>query len=99
MIHIGGRIMIDIMDEIYQIVEDEVDRRCYGMQGLRELESSRGILWDEVIQRMGKDGERSLEAITALDMEIAAIHDKALFRVALELGAEIRGPRRRTWTA
>ena len=48
---------------------------------------------------MGKDGERSLEAITALDMEIAAIHDKALFRVALELGAEIRGPRRRPWTA
>ena len=60
-----------------------------GHEEPKNLDEGRGTLWDEVIRRLGEDGEEIREVIRNLDLELEDIHDKALFRAALRLGAQI----------
>ena len=82
--------MRKIMNEIYYMVEDQAGQELFRDEEAKSLEDQREALWDEVIRRLGEDGEEIREVIQNLDMELETIHDKALFRVALSLGAQIR---------
>lgn len=81
--------MTKIMNEIYYMLEDQAGQELLGDEEAKSLEERRGALWDEVIRRLGEDGEEIREVIRNLDLELEDIHDKALFRAALRLGAQI----------
>jgi len=51
-------------------------------------------LQDEVIRRLGAGGEELLEGIADLELQLETIHDKALFRAAVQLGTELARPGR-----
>lgn len=61
------------------------------MQGVRTkiLMRRKSALQDEIGLRIGDDGEELLDKLADLDADIETIHDKAMFREALRLGAEI----------
>ena len=81
--------MDKIMNEIYYMLEDQAGQELLGDEEAKSLEDQRGALWDEVIRRLGEDGEEIREVIRNLDLELEDIQDKALFRAALRLGAQI----------
>lgn len=81
--------MTKIMNEIYYMLEDQAGQELIKDEEAKSLENQRGALWDEVIRRLGEDGEDIREVIRNLDLELETIHDKALFRAALSLGAEM----------
>ena len=56
-------------------------------------------LQEEIISRLGEDGRDMMETLSGLNLELEDIHDEALFRAAMELGAQIAQPRRGGWTA
>lgn len=81
--------MSEIMNEIYYMVEEQAGQGLLKDEEAKSLEKRRSALWDEVIQRLGEDGQEIQEVIRNLDLELETIHDKALFRTALSLGAQI----------
>ena len=84
--------MTKIMNEIYYMVEDQAGQELMRDKEAKSLEEKRNALWDEVIHRLGEDGQEIQEVIKRLDLELETIHDKALFRAALSLGAELTRP-------
>lgn len=80
------------MNEIYYMVDDWVGQELIRDEEVKSLEDQRGALWDKVIHRFGEGGEEIREVIRNLDLELETIHDKALFRAAVRLGAELVGP-------
>lgn len=84
--------MSEMMNEIYYMVEDQVGQELIGDDEVKSLEDQRGALWDQVIHRFGEDGEEIREVIRNLDLKLETIHDKALFRAAVQLGAELARP-------
>lgn len=84
--------MTEIINELYYMVEDRTGQELLGDEEVKSLEEQRCALWDEVIHRLGEDGEGIREVIRNLDLELETIHDKALFRAAVRLGAELVRP-------
>ncbi len=85
--------MTEIINELYYMVEDRTGQELLGDEEVKSLEEQRCALWDEVIHRLGEDGEGIREVIRNLDLELETIHDKALFRAAVRLGAELVRPK------
>ena len=81
--------MDKIMNEIYYMLEDQAGQELMRDEEAKSLVDQRGAVWDEVIRRLGEDGQEMQEIIRRLDLELEDIHDKALFRAALSLGAQI----------
>lgn len=81
--------MTKIMNEIYYMLEDQTGQELIRDEKAKSLEDQREALWDEVIRRLGEDGEEIRDVIRNLDLELETIHEKALFRAALSLGAQI----------
>lgn len=84
--------MDKIMNEIYYMLEDQAGQELMGDEEAKSLEDQRGALWDEVIRRLGENGEEIREVIRNLDLELETIHDKALFRAAVQLGMDLARP-------
>lgn len=84
--------MSEIMNEIYYMVENQAGQELMRDEEAKSLEKQRSVLWDEVIHRLGEDGQEIQEAIRGLDLEWETIHDKALFRAAVSLGTELARP-------
>lgn len=80
------------MNEIYYMVENQAGQELMRDEEAKSLEKQRSVLWDEVIHRLGEDGQEIQEAIRELYLEWETIHDKALFRTAVSLGAELARP-------
>lgn len=81
--------MRDLIDELYYMVEDRLGQQELEDETQRALSAKRGALQDEIILRLGKDGRKLLETLIEVDMELETIHDQALFRTAMGLGARI----------
>lgn len=84
--------MSEMMNEIYYMVDDQVGQELIRDEEVKSLEEQRGALWEKVIHRFGAGGEEIREVIRNLDLELETIHDKALFRAAVRLGAELSRP-------
>lgn len=80
------------MNEIYYMVDDWVGQELIRDEEVKSLEDQRGALWDKVIYRFGEGGGEMRKVIRNLDLELETIHDKALFRAAVRLGAELVRP-------
>lgn len=84
--------MTEIINELYYMVEDRTGQELLGDEEIKRLEEQKCALQDEMIHRLGESGEELLEVIADLDLKLETIHDKALFREAVRLGAELVRP-------
>lgn len=84
--------MDEMIRELYYMVEEWTGQELMGDEEVKRLEEQRGALWDKVIHRFGEGGEEIREIIRNLDLELETIHDKALFRAGVRLGAELTRP-------
>lgn len=84
--------MTEIINELYYMVEDQTGQGLMRDEEAKRLEDQRSALWDEVIHRIGEDGDEIREVIRNLDLKLETIHDKALFRAAVQLGVELARP-------
>lgn len=88
--------MSEIMNKIYYMVSERVGQQCAQDKDTRLLLQRKCALVDEIIFRLGADGEELMDGLTDLSAELETIQDKALFRAALSLGVEVARPRRGT---
>lgn len=91
--------MTELITSLYYMVEDWIGQHDLRGEKINELETRQAILQDEIIQRLGEDGQEMMETLSSLNLELEDIHDEALFRAAMELGVQIARPRRGVWTA
>lgn len=91
--------MTELITRLYYMVEDWIGQHDLRGEKINELETRQAILQDEIIQRLGQDGQEMMETLSNLNLELEDIHDETLFRAAMELGVQIAQPRRRAWTA
>lgn len=87
--------MTEIIHSLFHMVDDWADRQSMDNPKMKELLSRQGALQDEIILRLGDDGQDMMEALANLNLQLEAIHDQALFRAAMRLGTEIAQPARR----
>lgn len=81
--------MNELMDDIYYMVTERIDQQSMQNREMKLLMARKCALADEIVFRLGENGENLLEALTELDSEMEAIRDKALFHEALHLGTQI----------
>ena len=91
--------MTEIIDKLYYMVEDWIGQHDLRGEKINELETRQEALQEEIISRLGEGGQDMMETLSSLSLEVETIHDEALFRAAMQLGAQIAQPRRGTWAA
>lgn len=84
--------MNEIMRELYYMVDSWAGQHYENDERTKGLEERKSALEQEIARRIGEDGQKMLEALAGLNLELSDIHDEALFRAALRFGAEIREP-------
>ena len=90
--------MTKVLDEFYYIVDDWAGQQYEQSEEAKTLMARRSCLKEEIMRRLGADGESLLDALNDLNLSLEDIHDKALFQAALSLGTEIAQPRHGLWT-
>lgn len=91
--------MENIIRSLYYMVEDWVGQHDLQGEEIKALEARQEALQEKIILRLGEDGQDMMEALADLNLRAETIHDEALFRAAMGLGAQIAQPRRKSWTA
>ena len=91
--------MTEMIHRLYYMMEDWVGRHDLQGERPRELESQIETLQNEIVLRLGEGGQDMMETLAGLNLKLETIHDEALFRASMELGAKIARPRRGAWTA
>lgn len=91
--------MEDIIRSLYYMVDDWMGQHKSEDEELKKLMARQAALKEEIISRLGENGQDMMETLSNLNLELEDIHDEALFRAAMELGVQIARPRRRAWTA
>lgn len=91
--------MTELINKLYYMVEDWVGQHDLQGEEIKALEARQEALQEKIILRLGEDGQDMMEALADLNLRVEAIHDEALFRAAMGLGAQIAQPRRKSWTA
>ena len=81
--------MSEIMNDLYYMITERIGQQSMQNKELTLLMARKCALVDEIIFRLGRDGEDLLDALTELESKIETIHDKALFHEALCLGTQI----------
>ena len=82
--------MTELMNEFYYMISERVDQQNMRDKEVKLLMARKCALADEIIFRLGEDGDNLLDELTDLDSRIEAIRDKTLFQAALRFGTEIR---------
>lgn len=91
--------MEKLIRSLYYMVEDWVGQHDLQGEEIKALEARQEALQEKIILRLGEDGQDMMEALADLNLRAETIHDEALFRAAMGLGAQIAQPRRKSWTA
>ena len=86
--------MNKLIDKLYYMMEDYVGQHDLADEETKKLEAQQEALQEKIILRLGEDGQDIMEALADLNLKLETIHDQALFRAAMQLGAEIAQPRR-----
>ncbi len=84
--------MTELISKLYYMVEDWVGQHNLQDEEIKNLEAQQEALQEKIILRLGDDGRDMMEALSKLNLELEDIHDQALFRAAMRLGAEIVQP-------
>ena len=81
--------MTGILHNLYHMVDEWADRQSLNDPELKELSARQSALQDEIILRLGEDGQEMMENLADLSLKLETIHGEALFRAAMRLGAQI----------
>lgn len=81
-----------MIHKLYYMMEDWVDQHDLQSEKAHELEIQVEALQNKIILRLGEDGQDMMEALSDLTLRLETIHDQALFRAAMGLGAQIARP-------
>lgn len=84
--------MTEVMRKLYFIMEDWVGQHDSQGEKTKELETRLDALQNQIILRLGEDGQELMETLANLNLELETLHDQALFRAAMQLGAQIAQP-------
>lgn len=84
--------MEKLIRSLYYMVEDWVGQHDLMDEETKALEACQDNLQNEIMLRLGEDGQDIMEALADLNLRLETIHDEALFRAAMGLGARIAGP-------
>ena len=85
--------MTEIMRNLYYMVDTWAGQQYEMDEETKGLEEEKLALENEIARRLGDGGEDMVEALSGLNLKLEDIHDKAVFRAAMQLGAEIAQPR------
>ncbi len=83
--------MTEVLEKLYFMVEDRVGQYELADEETRSLEVRLDALQNEIILRLGEDGQELMEALADLNLKLEIIHDQALFRASMRLGTQIAG--------
>ena len=81
--------MNDIMNEIYYMLTERIGQQCMKDESVKVLLIRKCALMDEIMLRLGRDGEKLMDDWAELDSELNDRQSKALFQTALCLGTKI----------
>ena len=84
--------MTELIEKLYFMLEDRVGQYELADEEVRSLEAHQEALQNEIILRLGEDGQELMETLAGLNMELELIHDRTLFRAAMGLGTQIARP-------
>lgn len=84
--------MEELIRSLYYMVEDWVGQHDLMDKEIKALETRQDDLQNEIILRLGEDGQDMMEALSDLTLRLETIHDQALFRAAMGLGTQIAQP-------
>ena len=84
--------MTKLINELYYMVDDWASRQYEDTEEARDLLSRKSDLQKEIALRLGADGWDLLGALSDLNLSLSDLHDQALFRAAMQLGANIAQP-------
>lgn len=87
--------MTELINKLYYMVEDWVGQSDLQDEEIKNLEARQEALQEKIILRLGDDGRDMMEALANLNLKLETIHDQALFRAAMGLGAQIAQPGQR----
>lgn len=91
--------MESIIRSLYYMVEDWMGQHESSDEETKKLMARQDALQEEIIRRLGADGQDTMEVLADLNLKLETVHDEALFRAAMQLGTEIAQPRRGPWGA
>ena len=81
--------MTDIMNEIYYMLIERIGQQCMKDEETKVLMIRKCALIDEIILRLGENGEELMDDLADLSAELDGRQNKALFQTALCLGTKI----------
>ena len=84
--------MEDIIRSLYYMVDDWMGQHKSEDEETKKLLARQDALKEEIISRLGENGQEMMEALSNLNLELEDIHDEALFRAAMQLGTQIAQP-------
>lgn len=91
--------MENIIRSLYYMVEDWMGQHESSDEETKKLMARQDALQEEIIRRLGEDGQDTMEVLADLNLKLETVHDEALFRAAMQLGTELAQPRRGPWGA
>lgn len=83
--------MKKIIDNLYYMVDAWAGQQYESDEATTGLEERKYALQEEIACRVGENGQEMVEELSNLCLKLEDIHDKALFRAAVRLGAELAG--------
>lgn len=84
--------MTELIEKLYFMLEDRVGQYELADEEIRSLEARQEALQNEIILRLGENGQELMEDLAELNFRLELIHDQTLFRAAMGLGAQIAHP-------
>ena len=81
--------MTEIMNDIYYMLLERIGQQCVNDLETKILRRRKSALIDEIILRLGENGDDLMDTLANLDADLETIHDKALFEAALNLGIQM----------
>ncbi|MDE6590092.1 MAG: hypothetical protein K2K53_07075 [Oscillospiraceae bacterium] len=84
--------MNKILDELYYMVDDWAARQYEDSEEAKALMARKSELEQEIMLRLGGDGQELLEILSDLRLGLEDIRGRALFRAAMQLGTRVAQP-------
>ncbi len=84
--------MTEIIHSLFHLVDEWTDQQYINDPEFKKLSDQQGALQDEIIRRLGEGGQEMMETLVDLNLKLENLHEEALFRAAMQLGAQIAQP-------
>lgn len=84
--------MEEIIHNLFHMVDEWTDQQYINDPEFKKLSDQQDALQDEIIRRLGEDGQEMMESLADLNLKLENLHEEALFRAAMQLGVQIAQP-------